>query len=623
MYLYLTFLLLFPLAGAIIQLACLPLGGYRPPRRLAEAVACLASFGALAMAVLAFAAGHGGTFHLVLRKWLTLPGFTSEMSLLYDPQAALMGLMVTLVAFLVHLYSVPFMRKEEGWLRYFFLLNLFLFSMLVIVLADDLLFLFLGWEGVGFCSYALIGFWYQEPANCRAGRKAFLVTRIGDAALLTALALLFSRLGTLSLSGINLQVAGLPPHLVELTGYLLLVAAMAKSAQMPLQVWLPDAMAGPTPVSALIHAATMVTAGVYLLIRFLPLLTLAPRVMLTLAAVGAVTALLGAASALAQRDIKRVLAYSTISHVGFMFLGLGAGDMGGALFHLLVHGFFKSLLFLGAGCLIMLLDGEHDIFRMGGKLRRCHPALFWTFAAGIVSLAGVPPASGFFSKGEILAAVFQQSGIGYRFLLVLALAAVLLSSLYGFRLLLIVFFGQPAPGAPQDVKRPPPFLMVAVLYPLALLALTSGLLNLPSSTWLSGYLGSPAPQPGWIMNSLDTLLVLGGLGLAWLSYGPADRLGLRNPLSLGALHGPLLSGFGLDRLYLTCVARPYRVLADLLWRGVDERLVHRGLLAPGYFLSWCGQILRRASTGLLSTGLQGLLLGAAAIFCLLALRWWS
>ncbi len=382
-------------------------------------------------------------------------------------------------------------------------------------------------------------------------------------------------------------------------------------------------MAGPTPVSALIHAATMVTAGVYLLMRFLPLLTLTPQVMLALAAVGALTALYGAASALAQRDIKRVLAYSTISHVGFMFLGLGAGDLAGAMFHLLIHGFFKSLLFLGAGCLIMLLDGEHDIFRMGGFLRRRHPALFWSFAAGIVSLAGVPPSGGFFSKGEILAAVFHQSGFGYRFLWVLALVAVLLSALYGFRLLLIVFFGTPSRPAAYTSEPLSP-LMLTVLYPLALLALGGGLLNLPGSAWLAGYLRFAAPATDWGLSSLDTLLACSGLGLAWLFYGPADRLGLRNPTSLGpVLHGLLLSGFGLDRFYLACLARPYRRLADFFWQGVDEGLVHRGLLTPGYFLAWCGQILRRGSTGRLSTALQGLLLGAAVIFCLLALRLWS
>ncbi len=211
MHIYLTLMLLFPLVGGLGLLGCLPVGGRQLPRRLGEAIACLASLGALAMAALAFSAGGGGTFHLVLRDWLTLPGFTSQMSLLYNPLAAVMALMVTLVAALIHLYSVPFMRGEEGYLRYFFLLNLFLFSMLVIVLADDLLFLFLGWEGVGFCSYGLIGFWYKDPANCRAGRKAFLVTRIGDAALLIALALLFTHLDTLSLNGINRQVAGLPP----------------------------------------------------------------------------------------------------------------------------------------------------------------------------------------------------------------------------------------------------------------------------------------------------------------------------------------------------------------------------------------------------------------------------
>ena len=637
MHFHLTFLLLFPLAGAVSMICCLPMGGRPLPRRVGETIACGASAGAFVMAGLAMWTMGDEPFRKVFWQWMAGPEFSSEIAILYDPLAAVMALMVTFVAALIHIYSVPFMRQESDYLRYFFLLNLFVFCMLTIVLADDLLFLFLGWEGVGLCSYGLIGYWYRDPANCLAGRKAFLLTRIGDAALLIAIAIFFSHLGTLSLTAINQQAVDLAPGLITLAGLLLLFAAMAKSAQMPLQVWLPDAMAGPTPVSALIHAATMVTAGVYLLMRFLPLLSLSPGVMLAAALVGAVTALLGAAAALTQRDIKRLLAWSTISQVGFMFLGLGAGSLAGSMFHLLVHGFCKSLLFLGAGCIIRLLRDEHDIFRMGRSLRLRHPPLFAAFAIGVVALAGLPPGAGFFSKGEILAAVFYHPGPGYRLLWFMALLAALLTAFYAFRLLLLVFFGAPPPDA--DEKRDPvfeplPALMPALLWPLALLALAGGLLNcplaMPGGHWLSGYLGTaPAPPGGegsisdWGLLGLDGLIALVGLGLAWFCHGPADRLGWRLAAAPeSTAHAVLRNGYGLDSFYRLLVARPYQAMAGFLWKRVDEKLVDDSLTGAGRSLLTTGRLLGLWTTGRLTTALQSLLWGAAAIFGLLLLGIW-
>ena len=286
-----------------------------------------------------------------------------------------MALMVTWVSTLIHLYAVGYMREEADYARFFALLNLFVFAMLTIVLADNLLLLFLGWEGVGFCSYGLIGFWYRKGDNADAGRKAFLVTRVGDVFLSVALLWLFALLGTLSVSGINAQAASLAPTTVTILTLLLLGGACGKSAQLPLMTWLPDAMAGPTPVSALIHAATMVTAGVYLLCRFFPLVSLSPFGMAAIATVGAFTAFYAATCALAQREIKKVLAYSTMSQIGYMFLAVGAGSVTGAMFHLFTHAFFKALLFMGAGCVIHLCGEENDILRMGGLARRA-PLVF-------------------------------------------------------------------------------------------------------------------------------------------------------------------------------------------------------------------------------------------------------
>jgi NADH-quinone oxidoreductase subunit L len=337
--------------------------------------------------------------------WFDIAGFSPHFGLYLDALSMVMALVVTGVSFLIHLYSAQYMADDEGFRRFFAYMNLFVASMCVLVLADNLLLLYLGWEGVGLCSYLLIGFWYRDPVNGIAAQKAFIVTRVGDVAMLIGLFVLFTSLGTLDIQTLmqraSTQWSGGSPLAVAAAA-LLLVGAVGKSAQLPLQTWLPDAMAGPTPVSALIHAATMVTAGVYLIARTHVLYTLAPPVQLAVAVVGALTLLLGGFSALAQNDLKRVLAYSTISQIGYMFLALGVGAWSAAIFHLMAHAFFKALLFLSAGVVIMALNEEHDIHKMGG-LRKKLPAAFWTFLIGSASLAALPLiTAGFFSKDLIL-----------------------------------------------------------------------------------------------------------------------------------------------------------------------------------------------------------------------------
>ncbi len=396
-------MLSFPLLGALI----LALIGRYLSRRAVETIACTAVTASFALALTAFFLSGQNTHSLTLAHWFAAGSFQVDIDLYYDPLAAVMALMVTFVSGIVHLYSVAYMRREEGWTRYFCFLNLFVFAMLVIVTAGNLVFLYLGWETVGLCSYGLIGFWYEKPEAANAGVKAFVVTRLGDVAFGIAIALLWVTLGHLSVSGINDGAANLGASTAGIIGLLLLAAAIGKSAQLPLAVWLPDAMAGPTPVSALIHAATMVTAGVYLLMRFFPVIQLSAFVMAVIAVVGVVTVCYGAFAALVQKDIKRILAYSTISQVGYMFLAVGAGDLSGSMFHLISHAFFKSLLFLAAGCIIQALHEEQDIFRMKG-LRQRMPQLFWLFLAGTASLGAFPLTAGFFSKDRILLAVFLQ-----------------------------------------------------------------------------------------------------------------------------------------------------------------------------------------------------------------------
>ncbi|GAM11668.1 NADH-quinone oxidoreductase subunit L [Geobacter sp. OR-1] len=408
MHSYLELIILLPLAGALLNTL---LGG-KIPRRVAEIIACSAVWGSFCATIALFFA-YREPLSIEIATWLTDFEFKAPVSVYLDPLALSLCLMITFVCGLIHIYSVGYMAEDPGYVRFFALLNLFVASMLLLVLAGNLPLLYLGWEGVGLCSYALIGFWYREEQNATAGRKAFIVTRIGDTALLIGLFWLFELCGTESIPELNRMGPSLANGTVTTIGFLMLMGAAGKSAQLPLSVWLPDAMAGPTPVSALIHAATMVTAGVYLLMRMFPLLSGSEELLAAIAIMGGVTAFYGATCAVAQRDLKRVLAYSTISQIGYMFLGVGSGGIDAATFHLIVHAFFKALLFLGAGCVISALHHEQDIYRMGG-IRRSLPATFLPFLAGVACLAGVPLTGGFFSKDAILTAVWQKRGDGLR-----------------------------------------------------------------------------------------------------------------------------------------------------------------------------------------------------------------
>ena len=411
-----------PLAGFLI----LALSGGRLKAQVAAGVGCVSVGLSMAAALLVLAdfihaPPAGLAYSRPLWTWFAAGGLACGIGFYLDSLSLVMTAVITVVAFLIHLYSVRFMEGEnkeldskaryEGYGRFFAYMNLFVASMLILVLADNLLLLYLGWEAVGLCSYLLIGFWYGEAANARAAVKAFVVTRIGDTALIIGLFLLASHLGSLQIQEVMQRAGGLwvPGSLVaSAAAALLLGGAVGKSAQIPLQVWLPDAMAGPTPVSALIHAATMVTAGVYLIARMHPLFTLAPGVLLVVAVIGASTLLIAAGSACVQRDIKRALAYSTMSQVGYMFLALGVGAWSAAIFHLVTHAFFKALLFLSAGVVIQALGNEHDIFRMGG-LRKALPVAFWTFLIGAASLSALPfVTAGFYSKDLILRLVWSS-----------------------------------------------------------------------------------------------------------------------------------------------------------------------------------------------------------------------
>jgi NADH-quinone oxidoreductase subunit L len=504
-------------------------------------------------------------FTVVLWQWLQLESFAPRIALHFDGLALTMTGVITGVGALIHSYASGYMRDDPNYRQFFAYMNLFVAMMLVLVLADNLLLLYLGWEGVGLCSYLLIGFWNRDPANGAAARKAFITTRVGDTAMAIGLFLLYRELHTLDIGGV-LTAAPLvwandawTPTLVAL---LILGGAVGKSAQLPLQAWLPDAMAGPTPVSALIHAATMVTAGVYLIARLNGLYLLAPDTLMWVGWIGAVSLLLAGTSALVQTDIKRVLAYSTMSQIGYMFLALGAGAWQAAIFHLMTHAFFKALLFLASGSVILACHHEQDIFRMGG-LRRKLPLAFWSFVVGGAALAALPlVTAGFWSKEAILAGAWSG---GHHLWWAMGAACAFLTGLYTFRLVFIVFLGDEKTHAhDEDIWR-----MRAPLGVLMLLSVVGGAIVLPLSDVLPDDPAKPASH--W-PEILAVAAGLAGIALAWRWYGrgastaPADS----------PLRALVKSGWGFDALYDVLFVRPLYALARINRRDVVDQ-VYDGL----------------------------------------------
>ena len=618
-----------PIAGFVV----LALAGPRfSPRGVAAigvgSIGCATLFASALTAAFLLGPVPQGALDQQLWEWMHLTGFSARIGLRLDALSLVMTLVVTFVSFLIHLYSTEYMAGDEGYSRFFAYLNLFVASMLVLVLADNLLLLYLGWEGVGLCSYLLIGFWYREPANGRAAQKAFIVTRVGDTAMAIGLFLLVVQLGTLDIQAVQQRArevwgVGSAPALAAAA--LLLGGALGKSAQLPLQVWLPDAMAGPTPVSALIHAATMVTAGVYLIARTHGLFELAPPVQAAVAWIGAVTLLLAGASALVQRDLKRALAYSTISQIGYMFLGLGVGAYSAAIFHLATHAFFKALLFLGAGAVILALHHEQDLFRMGG-LRRRLPLVFWTFLAGAASLAGLPlVTAGFYSKDWILWEAWAAGGPG-RWLWAMGLLGAWLTALYAFRLVALVFLGEartpPGPG--------PGFRMQFPLVVLASGALLAGFLEIPRtlgdvplfSTLLAPVLPMPArlPAPLWIEGLFQLVAALAALtGIAlglWLFANQRAAAAASASPAVDAARHLWSSGWGFDWLYDRLLVRPLLTLSLWLANDPADRL-YRGVA----WLSRLGStVLSRSQSGTLRRYAGVIAAGAALFVGLVLLR---
>jgi NADH-quinone oxidoreductase subunit L len=602
--------------------------GKRAGKGFVTAVAILGSLAAAVAGTIAVveynAHYHHGERHLdVVYQWFSsgagaggAGGIGADIAFQLDPLSIVMLMVVTWIGFLIHLYSIGYMHHEEGYWRYFAYLNLFLSAMLILILGSSYLFMFVGWEGVGLCSYLLIGFYYDTNHAPAAGKKAFIVNRIGDFGFLVAMFLMFAYMGSVDFAEVQ-QVAlggGIATGVITAICLLLFLGATGKSAQLPLYVWLPDAMAGPTPVSALIHAATMVTAGVYMIARSNVLYRLSPTAMMVVAVIGGLTALFAATIGLRQFDIKKVLAYSTVSQLGFMMIGVGVGAFSAGVFHLVTHAFFKACLFLGSGSVIHAMSGEQDVRNMGG-LKPKIPITFWTFLIATVAIAGFPPLSGFFSKDEILASAwvtpyFPNAG---KLIYILGTLAAFCTSFYMYRLVYLTFYGKFRGTHEQEHHlHESPATMTIPLIVLAALSVFGGLLGLPhviGHNFLAEWLHPVIPEiPGrheihidssveWLVMGLSTLIALAGWFVAMRLYrdrGTASDLAFeqRSP----ALARAIENKWYVDELYGAVIVRPLAALSRFFWKGVDALI--DGIAAMlGYVVRGFGEILRFFQTG--------------------------
>ncbi|MCX6280850.1 MAG: NADH-quinone oxidoreductase subunit L [Bacteroidetes bacterium] len=613
---------LLPLLGFII----LGLGYRSIPKRVASILGpgtIMASFILSIIVLFNYLASpipHPTFYHLA--PWLSFSGFSVGFDFLIDPLSILMMLIITGVGFIIHVYSAGYMSHDEGFNRFFAYMNLFIFFMLILVMGANYAVMFIGWEGVGLCSYLLIGFWFKNQQFNNAAKKAFIMNRIGDLGFLMGMFLIFTTFRSFNYVNVFDQAKTMSPGsgtMIAIT-LLLFVGAVGKSAQIPLYTWLPDAMAGPTPVSALIHAATMVTAGVYMVARSSVLYVLAPETMDVIGVIALATMLLAAVIAIFQNDIKKVLAYSTISQLGYMFLALSVGAFTGAMFHLMTHAFFKALLFLGAGSVIHAMEGEQDIRKMGG-LKNTLPRTYWTFLVGTLAIAGLPPFSGFFSKDEILAGVFSAG----QSMWIIAVAVTLMTAFYMFRLLFLTFHGSyRGTGHPQSQLHESPSMMIIPLMILALLALAGGFLNIPELMGGKGILKeflAPVFADAVKLNQAQHLLVPEKrewfnivlviflvLLMAWMAYrkfGMQDagsrkrETGNRNwdAGSRNVFIRWAENKFYVDELYDAVFVKPALKLSEGLHRFVEIRFIDRIVDGTGNTVIKFSSIIRYLQAG--------------------------
>ena len=642
-------LLVLPLAGAILN----ALVGARLGRKAIGWIACGAVgltfvFAAVLFTTLAQLPSEERSVEVTLWRWISVEQLRVDVRLLWDPLSAWMALVITGVGFLIHVYSAGYMADDARYARYFAFLNGFVFMMLLLVLSSDYILLFVGWEGVGLASYLLIGFWFDRPAAADAGKKAFLLNRIGDFGLLVAIFWLFSLVRTTHFQTLFPQVSTIVSQqgagTLNIICLFMLLAATGKSAQIPLYVWLPDAMEGPTPVSALIHAATMVTAGVYMIARSWPLFALAPTALTWVAVIGAATAFLAATIALTQTDLKRILAYSTISQLGFMFLGVGVGAYASGIFHLTTHAFFKALLFLGAGSVMHALHGELDIRRMGG-LRDKITTTYRTFLIGAAALAGFPLLSGFFSKDEILWFAWQRSPL----LWLVGISTALLTAIYSFRAVFVPFWGEYRGGdagkkrgkPKRDVLVPDshgeehggsgihdsPRVMTTPLIILAALAVLGGLLGLPRLSLIEGWLepvfhtaAEPHQALEFVFMGISAVVALTGIYVAYRAYVVDTEWPARLRAQFGWLHELVSHKYYVDEIYNGAVTQSLRDMANWFSRVTDGRIIEGLVNGLAAVIGVSGVQVRRVQTGFVGNYAMSLLVGAVVLVVYFLLR---
>src|SRR3954468_9829356 len=662
---------LFPLAGFLVN-ACLG-RRLRLPKSFwggVPSAARIASFVVSAVLVSRIVGPEAAPIEFTAFEWISSGTLRVPFTLRLDHLSALMILVVTGIGSLIHIYSTGYMHDESDseYARYFSYLNLFASFMLVLVLGANFPVMFVGWEGVGLCSYLLIGFWFRKKSAADAGKKAFVVNRIGDFGFILGMLLLFATFSTLDFQRLAAAVAPLPNEatfgIISIATLLLFIGATGKSAQIPLYVWLPDAMEGPTPVSALIHAATMVTAGVYMIGRNAVLFGHAPTTLLIVAIIGALTALMAGTIGLVQNDIKRVLAYSTVSQLGYMFLAMGMGAFGAGIFHLYTHAFFKACLFLGSGAVIHALHGEQDIRNMGG-LRKQLPITFWTFVTASVAIAGVPGLAGFFSKDEILYETFKE---GHWILWGIGILTSLLTATYMFRLVFLTFFGQrrhdaPAPEHPEEEETDyahahdahaahghtaghdghlhdaPPAMAMALIV-LAIGSVFAGYIGFPHALgghnslgeWLAPSFQVAGQAAGAAREAADsatvgeegslelTLMLVSSL-VAFLGIAIAAFIWIKRrdiaasaARSLRGVHRLLVNKYYVDELYEAAVVQPVKVIStEGLWRGFDVKVVDGAVNGTASMVDGGAAVLRRLQTGSVRAYAGSILVGVVII----------
>ncbi len=574
---------------------------------------------------------HERVVEKVLYSWIVSGDLAVQVAYRIDPLSVVMMMVVLGVGFLIHVYSIGYMIHDPDYPRYFTYLNLFIFMMLNLVLSNNLLLMFFGWEGVGLCSYLLIGFWFEKDSASNAGKKAFIVNRVGDYGFTLGMFTLFAALGskgiwTLRFEDIFNHVHLLSPTTVTIVALLLFVGATGKSAQIPLYVWLPDAMEGPTPVSSLIHAATMVTAGVYMVSRMSPLYVLTPAAMKVVAVIGALTAFFAATMALCQFDLKKILAYSTISQLGYMFLACGVGAFAAGIFHVMTHAFFKALLFMGAGSVMHAMEGELD-FRVMGGLKEKMPITYWTMLMATLAIAGIPGFSGFFSKDEILASSFF-SPRGSFILWFIGFVTAGLTAFYMFRLIFNTFHGECR--APEELKKhiheAPPSMTIPMII-LAILSVIGGYVGVPKVLGGSNHFHhflepaiAPLPEmvhhvhhvslaKEWLLMILSVIAALVGIVVAYIFYLRNREIPVRLAERFPTLYKLLYNKWYVDEIYMAVVVNPLKRLANFLWKDTDVAVIDGSVNGIAGFVRSFGGVLREWETGQLQHYILTMLIG--------------